>query len=126
MVAGLNVWVRIWRLTEQDDDAHGGANVTGSVVYDNVQSRFEEEEDELLLIQQPGMETRRMAKAIIVPGTLAIRESDEYQIVKPTNHPYYGDKFRIMRVKYPNTIPNNPNGYLRLMLTRSERAHRVQ
>ena len=125
MVAGLNTRVRIWRMDDIDDDVVGGAVISGTVAYDYVRARIEANPEEQLLLQQ-GAETTRTFNALVVPGTLDIRERDELEIVEPTSHVYYAQRFRIVGIQYSSMDKHNPNNYARLSMTRSERAHAVQ
>jgi len=125
MPAGLNTRVRIWRLDDIDDDVVGGAVISGTVAHYNVRARIEANPEDQLLLQQ-GLETVRTFNALIVPGTLDVRERDELEITRPTYHPYYASRFRIVGVQYSSMDGSNPNNYMRLSMVRSVRSHAVQ
>ena len=125
MVAGLESRADIWRMTYLDDDEVGGAVISGSVVHADVYTRMNAQPREQLLLQQ-GLETVRTFTAIIVPGWLDIRERDEYEIVKPTDHVHYGKRFRIVSVEDMFYNPRDPRNYKLVNLTRSIRAHDIQ
>lgn len=122
MTAGLNCKSSIWRIGYETDNTVGGAVTTGTVVYENVFTRLQSNPEEQLLLQQ-GLETERTFKVVVVPGTMDIRERDELQITNPTDHIYYGMRFRIRGVTYSNFNPRDPRNYLMLTLTRDVRAH---
>lgn len=126
MPAGMNTVVRIHRINYADDDIVGGAVITGTVTHSNVHARIEANPEEQLLIQQPGLETTRTFDALIKPGSLDVRERDELEIYKPTYHPYYGVRFRIVGVQYSSMDKYNPNNYMRLSMIRSVRSHANQ
>lgn len=125
MVAGQNIRSTIWRITEGQDDYVGGATITGTVVYENVLTRFESEPEDQIFVAQ-GLETLRTYKATIVPGTLDIKERDELEITHPFDHPYYGKIFRITSMQYSTHNRRDPRNYILLQLVRSVRAHTVQ
>ena len=125
MTAGLNKRVDIWRIDTDDDDAIGGAMVTGTLVHYNVMASLEENPANQLLEQQ-GLETLRTFTSIVVPGTLDIRERDELEVIKPRDDPYYGERFRINRVTFSRLNPRDPRNYMMLGLVRSVRAHDLQ
>ncbi len=126
MGAGYNIRVRIWRMsTTEPDDYVGGAVMTGTVVYQDVMARMEQEPANMLLAQQ-GIETTHIYRMNIIPGTLEIFERDEVQIMKPVDHHYYGDRFRVRGVIYSSHNPRDPRSYLMLNLNRSDRMHRSQ
>lgn len=125
MPAGMNTRVRIWRMSNIDDDTVGGARVSGTVAYDYVRARIEGNPEEQILLQQ-GLEAPRTFNALIVPGNLDVRERDELEIVRPTDHIYYGERFRIVGIQFSSMDGSNPNNYTRLAMTRSERAHASQ
>ncbi len=93
MTAGLNIKSSIWRIDYETDNTVGGAVTTGTVVYENVFTRLQSNPEEQLLLQQ-GLETERTFKVVVVPGTMDIRERDELQVTAPTDHIYYGQRFK--------------------------------
>ena len=125
MVAGQNIRSSIWRITQDLDDVVGGAVITGTVVYENVLTRFESEPEDQIFIAQ-GLETLRTYRATIVPGTLQIRERDELQITEPFDHPYHGLRFRVIGSRYSDFNPRDPRNYILLDLVRDVRAHANQ
>ena len=125
MPAGYNCKVRLWRMENIDDDVVGGAVVSGTAAYSNIRARIEANPDEQLLLQQ-GLETIRTFNALVVPGTLDIRERDELEVIAPSNHIYYATRFRIMGIQYSSMDTSNPNNYARLSMIRSVRSHAVQ
>jgi len=125
MVAGLNTKVRIYRIDFDDDDEVGGAMITGSVAHSNVMARIESNPEEQVLLQQ-GLQTLRTFNALIVPGSLDVRERDELEVTAPVHHPYYGVRFRIVGVQYSSMDRYNPNNYMRLAMVRDVRSHALQ
>lgn len=125
MVAGGNIQVQIWRMAERDDDYVGGASISGTVVYQNLMSRMQAQEENQLVMQQ-GLETVRLFRFTIVPGNLDIRERDELEVTAPYDYPYYGDRFRILSVRYSDHTPRDPRHYMLLLANRSVRAHNQQ
>lgn len=124
-MAGYNTQVQIIRYTAQDDDPVGGALLTGTVVYEYVRARIEANPQDELFLQQ-GLETIKTFNALVIPGTLDIRERDELEIVAPEYHPYYGVHFRILSVQRSSMDLRNPNVYTRLSMVRSVRSHATQ
>ena len=125
---GFNCRVTIFRVSNlgQTDTAVGGASITGTVAHNNVLALIQEDVEEPLLVQQPGLETIRTYSASIVPGTLDIRERDELEVTEPVDHFYYGDRFRIRRVRNSSHNKRDPRGYMLLSLTRSLESHAHQ
>jgi hypothetical protein len=82
MPGGMNNRVRIWRIDYDSDDVVGGAMPTGTVAHSNVHARVEANPEDQLLLQQ-GLETVRTFNALIVPGSLDVRERDEPVILLP-------------------------------------------
>jgi len=126
VTAGLNLLIDVWRITQADDDAVGGASITGTVSYHNVQARMSANEEEQVLLQQ-GLQTMRTFNMTVVPGTLDIKERDEVEIKRPRNHPYSNVRFRVIGVRYQdfNTYDTRRN-YMLLSLTRVVRSHALQ
>jgi hypothetical protein len=125
MTAGLNLRCNIWRYTEDTDDAIGGAILTGTVVYYNVQFRLEEQPTQQLLLQQ-GLETQKTFDGIISPGWLVVKERDEIEVTFPVDDLKYGQVFRIVNARPTSFNTRDPRSYISLTLVRSERAHSLQ
>lgn len=121
----MNSRVRIWRIDWDDDDVVGGAMITGTVAHSDVFARIEANPEDQLLLQQ-GLETVRTFNALIVPGSLDVRERDELEVSAPSHHPYYGVRFRIVGVQYSSMDKYNPNNYMRLSMIRNVRSHGLQ
>ena len=124
-MAGMNIRFRIHRITTPTDDHVGGAVVTGTVSYDQIQGRFQAQPESQLLLQQ-GLETERTYTAIVIPGTLDIQERDEVEVIQPTDHHYYGKRFRVVGARYSDLNPRDPRNYILLSLMRSVVAHGQQ
>lgn len=124
-MAGYNIRVNIWRMSNDPDDHVGGSMITGSVVYQDVQAFMQEQEVEQLIVQQ-GLETVSVFNVNIIPGTLIIHERDEIEITQPKDHYYYGQRFRIMSFRRSSHNPRDPRNYILLLVTRSDRMHRQQ
>lgn len=122
MTAGLNMRFDIYRIDWDADDIVGGAMVTGTCVYENVMGRFQTRPRQQLLLQQ-GLETERTFSAVIIPGTLDIRERDEVTVVEPYDSVYHNTRFRIVGVSYSDHNPRDPRNYIMLDLVRSVEAH---
>jgi hypothetical protein len=120
--AGANIRFDIFRVNYGSDDEVGGAVITGTLQYHDVQGRLKSEMPQQLLLQQ-GLETPRMFTATIFPGTLDVRERDEVWVSEPHDHVYYHQYFRVVGVNYSDFTPRDPRNYLILSLTRSVRAH---
>ncbi len=122
MTAGLNNRCTIWRIGYSADDYVGGAVITGTATYTEVLCRFQAKPVQQLLLQQ-GLETERTFTAVIVPGTLDVRERDEFQLTHPYDSPYYSGMFRIVGLRYSDHNPRDPRNYLMLDMVRSVRSH---
>ena len=125
MTAGLNMRVKVWRINYGADDIVGGAVTTGSIVYSDLDGRLQANMPSQLLLQQ-GLETIRTFLLLLRPGTLIINERDEVENTYPTNHRYYGQRFRVRGVLDTNFHPSDSRSYVLLNVTRSEEAHSVQ
>jgi hypothetical protein len=125
MTAGLNLRCTVFRYTEGTDDIVGGAVVTGTAVYTNIQLRLEEQPVQQLLLQQ-GLETQKTFEGIVVPGTMIIKERDEIEVTYPIEDVRYGKRFRIINARPSSMNTRDPRSYITLTLVRSERAHNIQ
>jgi len=122
MIAGMNVGFKVWRITTPADDYAGGAQTSGSVQYDCISARFEQQPVDQVFLEQ-GLETVHLFKVTAVPGTLDIRERDELELIKPVDHWEYRNFFRVVDVHHASHNPRDPRNYILMSLTRSVRAH---
>lgn len=120
-LAGNNIKIKVWRILYSDDDAVGGAVVTGTCI-GKYPARLQANPEEQLLMQQ-GLETERTFKINIVPGYLDIRERDEITVIAPTDHVYYNKWFRVRGVSYSSLNKRDPRNYMMLTVSISVRAH---
>lgn len=125
MIAGSNCRIDIWRIISDDDDVVGGSVNTGSLQYQNVHARFQSDREDMLILQQ-GLETIRTFTFTVFPASMDIYERDEIEICQPTDHKYYGKRFRIMSVRYSDFNQRDPRNYIILHATRSVKAHERQ
>lgn len=127
MTIAKNVVVRIWRIDNADDNAVGGAVVTGSVYgnYYGYAGRLEEVPAQQLLLQQ-GLEVDKTFRLLLWPGNLPIQERWEIEVIKPEDHIYYGERFRIRGVTFSSLTVRDPRQYMMLTLSRSIYAHARQ
>lgn len=118
MRAGNNLHARIWRFSYPTDDSVGGAVPSGTVIYESVEARSQDASPIAAFAIQ-GVETNKIHQAQVYPGTLDIREYDQFEIISPPNHPYINLKMRIDTVQKPNFHPSDPRGYLLLTMVRA-------
>ena len=125
MVAGLNVKFNVWRWSYTSDDSSGGAMPTGTYTYYSIPGRFQQQPEEQVLLQQ-GLETFKTFTCIVAPATLDVKERDEIEVSVPTNHYYYGNRFRVINARPADFIPSDSRNYLMLTLQRVTEAHAQQ
>lgn len=125
MAAGLNVKVRIWAINYAVPDNIVGGAVTTGTAYGDYLARLEAIPEQQLLLQQ-GLETERMFRLILQPGNLPIKERWELEVIEPTDHVYYGDRFRVRGVTYSSLNVRDPRQYMMLTLSRSVQSHARQ
>jgi hypothetical protein len=123
MPAGMNIQVRIWRYLFTSDDSVGGAQPTGTVLYDAVLARKITRMPDMTFLEQ-GLETERISQYMLWPATLLIKERDEIQITSPSNHLDYNKKFKIVGIADNGFSPSDARGYLIVSTSRSEVSHR--
>jgi len=125
VASGFNIKSKVWRISFPSDDSIGGAQSSGTVAYKDIDLRLHAIEPDQVFLQQ-GLETLKTFRATVRNHNLLIYERDELEITWPTNHRYYGDRFRVDGVTESNFHPRDRRGYLILNLSRSERAHASQ
>jgi hypothetical protein len=125
MAAGLNIRIDVWRMDTGFDDIVGGASITGSLIYTQIQARMQANPAQQLLLQQ-GLEVDKTFNLVIQPGTLDIQERDEIVVSEPFDHPYHNKYFRVRSVSYSDLNPRDPRNYMILVVSRSLQAHENQ
>jgi len=100
MTQGFNLQATIWRMTTVADDSVGGAMVTGTPVYwGQPCSIFARRPSQESLEQ--GLEVRKIFDGTFRMCGITLYERDEIEVTCPSNHPYYGLRFRIVGVQPP-------------------------
>jgi len=121
MVAGMRLRLSVTSIGYGDDDDVGGAQVTGTPTIANIPATVEYLTPSRLLLEQ-GIETKRMARILVQPGTLVIYQEDELEIVGPPGHEDIGNLFRVVSVDRTGYSPNDSRGrHLVLTCERFER-----
>lgn len=117
MTAGMNVRIKVWRLTEITDDDIGGAVLTGTVSYQTLDARWQElKPDSMMLFQ--GLEMNEIFRCMTRPTTLSIEENDEVELVWPPTHPRYGVRFKVIKIQRDGLHPMDRRNFVELSLSR--------
>lgn len=124
MVAGLNMQLNVWRISFSSDDDIGGAQPTGTVIYQRVPARMRAIRPDQIFLQQ-GLETQKIF-VFTVPSNYLIYERDELEVTSPISHRYLNERFRVVGNSESSFHPNDARGFLLLSTTRSERSHASQ
>jgi len=125
MTAGLNLWGRVWHINYGADDEVGGAVTTGTVAYEHVHARMDPKAVDYLLLEQ-GIESEKLWNLQVRPPSMVIYERDEWETTFPINHWTYGQRFRILSVRYPSVHPDDSRGFINLVMSRRQVAHARQ
>ena len=122
---GINVWARIWKISQDTDDAAGGAMITGTVIHERVGLRIQQQKAEQVLEQQ-GYEINKPFNALCEPVTLDIDERYELEIHTPPNYYLSNKRMRIVDHRPADFVPSDPRNYVLLTLRRNHKAHANQ
>lgn len=98
MVAGLNIQVDVWRMTNDPDDSVGGALITGTVVYENLHSAISPRRPTQAALEA-GLEVDAIYDFTARLRNITLHERDEVEVVCPADHVLYGLRFRIVGVQ---------------------------
>ena len=126
MVAGLNLVGKIWRYTASSyDDDIGGAQPSGTIVYDNVSARIDAQKPTMALVEQ-GLETQTIFVGVLHPGNMRLESNDEFEVVSPSISHHYGKKYRIIGIQEQSTHPADSRQFVMVTLRRVEKSRAVQ
>jgi len=117
MTAGLNVRIEVWRMVEQNDDDHGGAILSGTVLYDTADARLQAIKPSYLMLQQ-GLEVESLFRLMVQSSERDYREYDEVEVIWPIQHKYYGDRFRIIKVQEDALHPFDRRSFVEFTLSK--------
>lgn len=98
MVAGLNLQVNVWRMNYAADDSVGGAVLTGTVAYYNLDAAITPRRPSQIMLEQ-GLETDAIYDFTAKVQGITLNERDEVEVVHPAGHPLYGLRFRVVGVQ---------------------------
>ena len=98
MVAGLNIRVDIWRMTDNADDSVGGALITGTVVYEAIRAAMSPRRPTQAALEA-GLETNAIYDFTAQLRGITLFERDEVEVVLPVDHELAAKRFRIVGVQ---------------------------
>lgn len=119
MLKGLNTTIDIYRRNASADDDIGGAVRTEDIVYRSVNARIDTVPPSVQA-REIGIETPRLAVALIWPASYTIYEDD---VILPLSGPFQSIQFRITGVRYDSVLPykRGSKAHLELDLVRVDR-----
>lgn len=124
MPAGLNVILRIWRITDQPDDNIGGAQPSGTVLYPQIYGRISTRRPTQALLEQ-GLEVPTIFTVIMAPPdnevNMDLQHNDQFDVVFPQNNFYYGKRFIIIGIRH--SAMTDSRAHLIITARRFEFAH---
>lgn len=110
----------------QGDDEIGGAQPSGTVIYENVSCRVQSLKP-TQAIREQGIIGIDLFVGLVHPHTLDIENNNELEITAPANSPYYGKVFRIQGdPQRTSTSASDSRGYLLVNLKRVEKSRTIQ
>lgn len=124
MTVGMNVLFRVWRRGYAADDSYGGSTETETQIGD-YRGRLDEGSPSKMLIEQ-GIETDRVGTVLLRVGQAAtqadkaVTESDQLEIISPSNHPFINKRFVIHAVQHMATHPSQRRNILKLTVKRTD------
>jgi hypothetical protein len=117
----MRLRVTVHSISQGTDDDVGGAVHTGTASAISIPAAVEYLRPSQMLLEQ-GLETKRMARVLVQPGTLTIYERDELEVVGPPGHEDLGKLFRVESVDRTGFSPNDSRArHLVLTCERFER-----
>lgn len=122
MPAGINRIAELITFSYPSDDIVGGAQPSGTVVYQNLQVRIKSEEPTLALLEQ-GLQTPTIFTALIFPGNITVRHNDQIRFTAPVNDWFYNKKFRVIGEQLSSNHPAQDRNQIRVTLRRYEESH---
>lgn len=122
MLAGQNIRVTIMRDAYLTDDAGGGAQPTGTVLYENLSARRSQVRPTMALMDQ-GIETGKHFTFAFANGTVGVRENDWIIVTWPYNDRWINKTFRIVGEQSTSMQAGDPRQFLEFYARRSEIAH---
>lgn len=122
MPAGINRIAELTTFSYLNDDSVGGAQPSGTVLYQNLVVRIKSEEPTLALLEQ-GLETPTIYTALIFPGNIEIKHNDQLRFTAPIRDWFYNKKFRVIGIQRSSSHPNLDENQVRVTLRRFEESH---
>ena len=126
MPAGLNQLCEVWDFNYPADDEIGGAVPSGTMLYENIPCRIQQNRPTQALLEQ-GIVGINTFVALIGDSTLDIENNNELRITAPINSPYYNKYFRVLGDPDRTSVhPSDSRGCLLVNLQRVERGRTIQ
>ena len=122
MTAGLTCRVNVWKMVNLADDSTGGAVITGTLAYENVQASIVETTQQILMNQQ-GYEMPSVFNVIAKIPHKDINERDVIEVVAPYNHALIGKWLKVTGVHLLFYNPSDHRDYVHMTCTFTTFAH---
>lgn len=122
MPAGINRVAELTTFSYPNDDVVGGAQPSGTVLYDNLVVRIKSEEPTLALLEQ-GLQTPTIYTALVFAGNIEIKHNDQLRFTAPVNDWFYNKRFRVIGVQRSSNHPAQDRNQIRVTLRRFEESH---
>lgn len=119
--AGLNRVAELTTFSYPSDDSVGGAQPSGTVLYQNLIVRIKSEEPTLALLEQ-GLQTPTIYTAHVFAGNIDIKHNDQIRFTAPVNDWFYNKKFRVIGIQRSSNVSQDRN-FIRVTLRRFEESH---
>lgn len=122
-MVGNNLKFNIIRPINFTDDDIGGANISGTLIAENIEGRFEEAKASMVLLQQ-GISITSVYRGQCRP--VDIQERDELVVSFPPYHPFLGQTFQVISVQTPSLNPKTGNDMRSFHMNRKDNARNVR
>jgi len=126
MTIGTNLLGNLIEFSYPEDDSVGGAQPSGTVVYEGFRCRLQTLKPTEALLEQ-GYESVGYFTVHIIPYTVPVKHNNEIEITAPVISPHYGDRFRIVGEPQRTSMsPYDNRNYLIVNVKRIEKSRTVQ
>lgn len=122
MTPGLNIKIRVWRVSNQPDDAIGGALLSGTILHDYVPARLDPIKPEMVLLQQ-GYEIDSVFNCMTHRLNPMVKEKDEIEVIFPDYHPFYHELLQIRGIQFSSLNPYDSRDFILMTVKRKNYAH---
>jgi hypothetical protein len=120
--AGMTHVCSLITFSYPSDDSSGGAVPSGTVLYQRLDARIEQNMPTIQLLEQ-GLQVPETFQVLVHPGNIDAKHNDQILVTAPQNDWFYNKKFRIIGLTRSSSHFGNDRALIKFIVRRWDESH---